>query len=164
MRSMDGVDHALSGLPSPSAPKQKKRFRVWPWLLVGLLLLVGKCGLAMFSGKQDGDAAVQRIHQQLAAGDCAAVFSGASAKYRAAMSEAGHLKFCNGVLKVLGKPGESKFGGFQVVSNTGGTTVSMQVTTTFEKGEAKEAFVFLREDDGLKLLSYNVNSPLFIPE
>ncbi|WP_073974248.1 hypothetical protein [Erythrobacter donghaensis] len=62
--------------------------------------------------------------------------------------------------KRLGKVESSKQTGFNTGFNNGTTTTTIVMQTRFERGEATETYIFTGSGKDMKLLNWNVTSPL----
>ena len=148
--------------PEPGQPKKPRLRALWKWSLVavavGLMFLIGQCGLAYFQGRKFADAAVQEFHQQLNAERYEEIYRNSDEGFRVGSSHDELIGFLQVVHRKLGNAGHASQLSIRVESNTRGTFIVAWYTTAFAAGAAKEAFTWTRRSDGLKLSQYHVES------
>lgn len=120
------------------------------------LLMLGACGAQ--EAVNDANAEVARFHQQLDRADYETIWKNSGSAMQQSGPKDDFVKFLNAVHTKLGNVKESKSAGWNVNSNTGGSFVTLQENTTFEKGNGAETFIFSRDGDRLSLIGYQINS------
>lgn len=154
-------------LPSSESEKSKTpRLRVlWKWSLVaaavGLMFLVGRCGLAFFQGQKFADAAVQEFHQQLNAEQYEEIYRNSDEGFRVGLSHDELINFLQAVHRKLGDAGQTSQVSMRAESNTRGTFIIAWYSTAFASGKAKEAFTWTKRNGGPKLSQYHIESMAF---
>jgi hypothetical protein len=108
-------------------------------------------GAASGAGKKFHDAYNQQKYAEM--------YADADTKFRAAVKPEDWAKLLTGLHDKLGNETDATRIGFNVNYNVGGSTVTMTYSTKFQLGEGTEEFVWLKSNDGVRLLRYNVRSP-----
>jgi hypothetical protein len=120
------------------------------------LLLLSACGAQ--EAVTNANAEVARFHGQLDRADYETIWKTSGEAMRQSGPKEEFVKFLRAVHTKLGNVKESKSAGWNVNSNTGGSFVTVQENTTFEKGNGAETFIFSRDGDHLTLIGYQINS------
>jgi len=127
-----------------------------------LLLAMAVCiGLAGCSSKEDiakAEAAVDQFHKELNASEFDKIYDESSDGMKANASQEKLTKLLSAVHRKLGAFQSGKSTGWKVTAGTSGTIVTLGYTTTYERGEANETFIFKVVADKALLQGYNVNS------
>ena len=129
--------------------------------VAGCLLLAGfaaACGAPVDIGAASG--AGKKFHDEYNQQNYAAIYGDADPKFRAAVKPEEWTKLLTRVHDKLGNEADTTRIGFNVNYNDRGSTVTMRYSTKFQLGEGQEEFVWLKSDDRLRLLQYNVKSPV----
>jgi len=121
--------------------------------------LAAACSAPVDIGAASG--AGKKFHEEYNQQKYAGMYAGADAKFRAAVKPEDWTKLLTRVHDKLGNETETTRIGFNVNYNVGGSTVTMTYSTKFQLGEGTEEFVWLKSGDGVRLLHYNVRSPVF---
>lgn len=124
--------------------------------LLLLVTLLQGCGMA--GAKERSLAAVMVFHKQLNAGDFNSIWNSADDAFKANSSRQQYDQFMSAVHRKLGKVIRTSTVNWSVRSHNLKTMVMLVQQTQFERGSGSEQFTFIAKDDGVKLLSYNVNS------
>ena len=123
-------------------------------VLLGSVLLLGcspvDIGAATGAGK--------RFHDQFNQQNYAAIYQEADPKFREAVQQDALTKLLTKVHDKLGNVTDTTRTGFNVNYNVGGSTVTITYSTKFQQGEGQERFVWLKSDDGVRLLNYDIRS------
>jgi hypothetical protein len=130
------------------------------WIAACCALLLAACNPVAELG--DGDEAVAQFHRQLDAREFDRIWRSSHPEMRKAQSRADYEAFVTAVRDKLGKVERGERQGFNVNTSNGVTFVTINMHTTFERGEADEVFVFRRDGERLALLNYNINSRALI--
>lgn len=113
-------------------------------------------------GKEQGERAVEKFHQQLNAGQYQEIYKQSDDKFKEVATEADFTQLLEAVRRKLGTVQKATFAGGNVNSGTMGTVVTLQYEVEFSEGKGTEQFSFLINGEEAKLIRYDVNSPLFI--
>jgi len=151
-------------LPAPDfkqRPERSKRV-LWKWSLaigaIWLLFLMWQCGSGLYSGSKLASEAVRRFHSQLNSGDYIQICVEADEAFSQSEQRDDLLHFLESIHQKLGNAGADKQTNVRVNATTGGTFVTVQFTTQFDRGQADETFTWRKSGSTLKLYQYNVNS------
>jgi len=129
---------------------------------VPILLAMATAACNVQESVDDAKAAVSVFHADLDAADYESIWKEASEPFRKSAPKAEFEKFLDAVHRKLGKSGKSEQLGWNANATTGGTFISLQMDTQFEKGRGQEQFVFVKNGKELELQAYNINSPALI--
>jgi hypothetical protein len=148
-----------------AAPEPEGRWQFrwrWRWMLtivaVVFLYLMWQCGSALLEGHKLADAATQRFHQQLNAGQYETICEEADEGFGCDQKRDELVKFLSAVHRKLGNAGEPKFVRMNVNATTNGTFTSVVYETKFAMGDATETFTWIKKEGSLKLRGYSINS------
>jgi uncharacterized protein DUF3887 len=108
------------------------------------------------------EAGVVDFHQKLNNGDFDTITNEASAEFKAATKQDDFIKLLSVIHRKLGNFQSSKSTGWNDTVATGGTTVTLNYSATYENGTADENFVFRITDGKAVLLGYHINSMALI--
>ena len=111
---------------------------------------------------KDADAAVTQFHSRFNQSDFSGIWHAADEDFRARGPRQDYDEVFTALRAKLGAETKTERDSFAVNSNNGVTTVSLENSTSFERGDGKESFVFKRDGDDLKLFSYHVESRALI--
>jgi hypothetical protein len=155
------------GLPlenSPAPPKRK--FISLKWTLVAIVLVFGyfawQCGSGMSAAAALSDDAVRHFHSQLDSQAYGEIVSGADEAFQKSTNHDEIIKFLVGVHTKLGAVQGFTRANIFVNATTNGTFIKVTYNSTFEQGKAIEAFTWKKENGGLKLVRYDINSNVFV--
>lgn len=124
---------------------------------IAVVAMLAGCGLK--EKFKDADAEVARFHSNLDAERYQAIWDTTAPQFRSMTRQADFQKILEAVHRKLGKVTGSKQVGWNANAGTGGSTVTVTMDTTFEKGPGGETFVYTKgADQQLKLVGYNINS------
>ncbi len=152
--------------PLPAIPStRKKRFRTRSIVLLCLSGAVGavilwSLGKGAFRDYRLASAAVQHFHQQLNAADYDGIYEDASDELRRSASREDVVKLLEKVHQRLGNAGKTSPAGFHVNWKNGRTAINQVLETDFAKGHGQESFVWIMQQDQLRLYNYHIDSPL----
>jgi len=158
---------ATAGIPVDNYPAQPKRKRVLLKssllaIVVVLAYFMWQCESGMKAGARLSDDAVRHFHSLI---DSAAYGDIVGESDDAFQSSANHdeiIKFLAGVHSKLGLSRGSTRTNIFVNASTNGTFIKVTYQSTFEQGNAVEAFTWRKAGGGLKLVRYDVNSNAFL--
>ena len=128
--------------------------------VAALLVLVASCSVT--KGKEIGESAVARFHNQFNAGQYHDIYAQADEGFRKGTSEADTLAMFDAVHRKLGTVKNTNQTNWRVNTTTAGTVVTLTYKTEFTEGNATEQFTFHVSGDNARLFHYNINSPLLI--
>jgi hypothetical protein len=116
-------------------------------------------GSGLIQGQRQADVTVQHFHDQLNAGQYEEIYGEGTDELRGEDYKHGEfLKILSAVHAKLGNVESSSLQNISLTTNLNGTFLVTVNKTTFEKGEATETFTWRKEDGGLKLNGYNIQS------
>jgi hypothetical protein len=99
------------------------------------------------------------MHQQMANGDFAGIYSSADQRYRDAIERDKSDALFASIQRKLGSPQGCEQGNTFLNVTTNGTTIRSVCKTNFSKNaSAVETFTWIGSDGSYKLLGYNINS------
>ena len=147
-------------LPSPTIPKTGTKELV----AVFCILALAFAALTLFSSRTDkyrepADAAVKQFHEQLAAGQYAAIYDEADETLHTATSQSDFVNLLQSVHQKLGNAQDLNLSR-TAISFHGGGRMSIRVTydTKFTNGTATEQFVWQDQDSRVTLGQYQIRS------
>lgn len=112
----------------------------------------------MAAGRGEALAAVEEFHARMNDGRSGEIYDGASDEFRGASKRQRFDGLLSAVERKLGKVTETKNVGWRVNSRNFQTYVELSQETRFERGEARESFVFLVRGGKASLLRYHIES------
>lgn len=128
---------------------------------VGVIAAVlGACSMAQDAAQAEG--AVQQFHQQLDAGQSAAIYAAAGDELKKVSSEQEFVPLLDAVHRKLGAFKSAAQNGWRVNYQTAGKFVTLDYKSTYAGGEASEEFVYRLAEHGPMLVGYHVNSNALI--
>ena len=149
---------------SPSA-RPKRKWISLKWSLIAVVLLFGdfmwQCGSGMKAGARLSDEAVRHFHSQLDSEAYGDIVRDSDEAFQ--NSENRELvRFLAGVHSKLGPARGFNRTNILVNANTNGTFIKVTYQSTFDQGNAVEAFPWKKAGTGLKLVRYDVSSNAFV--
>jgi hypothetical protein len=129
------------------------------------LAALGALALSACNPAADTKAAedgVTAFHQAMDAGQFAAIYRGSSTDMKSSDSEEGLIKLFGALHSKLGNYKSGKTVSWNDNSNTSGHYVTLVREAQFERGPAKEEFVFRIEGKRAVLAGYHVSSNALI--
>ena len=160
-------ESASAGVPlegHAATPKRNPILVKWS-ILVAILLLgyfMWQCGSGMAAGARLSDDDVRHFHSQLDSGAYADIVSESDEAFQNSESHDGLMKFLAGVHSKLGPSHDFTRTNISVNATTNGTFIRVNYQSTFDQGNASEAFTWRRTGSNLKLVRYDVNSRAFL--
>jgi hypothetical protein len=156
----------LTSVPeSPSAQPKRKWISV-KWSLVAVVLLFGyfawQCGSGMKAGARLSDEAVRHFHSQLDSEAYGDIVRDSDEAFQNSGNRDELVKFLAGVHSKLGPSRGFNSTNILVNANTNGTFIKVTYQSTFDQGNAVEAFTWKEAGGGLKLVRYDVSSNAFV--
>jgi hypothetical protein len=130
-------------------------------ILTAALLVTGN-GCSLTKGKEFGERAVAKFHDQFNSEQYHEIYVQSDEGFRKAASEADALALFEAVHRKLGMVKNSTQTGWHVNATPMGTMVNLVYDVEFSEGKGSEQFVFRVNGDEALLYNYNVNSPLLI--
>jgi hypothetical protein len=112
----------------------------------------------MWEGKEAGDRAVAKFHEQLNDEKLAEIYADAHSKLKEATTEKEFLEFVGAVRRKLGKMTSTSMSGVNIKSVNLVTSIVMTQETTFEHGKGTETFTFELDGDRAVLVGYKIDS------
>jgi hypothetical protein len=103
-------------------------------------------------------AEADKFHRMFDAGQCAEIYRGAGPDLTGAITAADWATMCNGLHAKLGKFKSAADPGWLDQWNNGTHQFVLNYESEYEKGAAKEEFVFRTKGDKLMLAGYHVSS------
>ncbi|MGA6983748.1 MAG: hypothetical protein WBZ11_19495 [Candidatus Sulfotelmatobacter sp.] len=158
---------ATTGITTGSIPAHKKNNKVllkWSLLAAALVLVyfMWQCGAGMSAGARLSDDAVRQFHSQLDSQAYDDIVSDSDEAFQNSATHDELTKFLGGVHSKLGSSHGFTRTNLFVNATTNGTFIKVTYQSTFDQGNATEAFTWKKADGGLKLVRYDVNSNAFI--
>ncbi len=150
---------------SPSAQSKRKWISL-KWSLIAVVFLFGyfmwQCGSGMKAGARLSDEAVSHFHSQLDSEAYSDIVRDSDEAFQNSENRDELVKFLAGVHSKLGPSRGFNRTNILVNANTNGTFIKVTYQSTFDQGNAVEAFTWKKAGTGLKLVRYDVNSNAFL--
>jgi len=108
------------------------------------------------------DEAVRHFHSQLDSEKYDGIVSESDEAFQSSASRDDIVKFLAGVHSKLGSSRDFTRTNIFVNASTNGTFIKVTYQSTFDQGNAVEAFTYKKAGGGLKLVRYDVNSSVFV--
>jgi hypothetical protein len=158
---------ATTGVPLDNYSVQPKHKRVLlKWSLLATVLVLGyfmwQCGSGMKAGARLSDDAVRHFHSQLDSGAYEDIVRDADEAFQNSGNRDEIIKFLAGVHSKLGPSRGFTRTNIFVNASTNGTFIRVTYQSTFDQGNAVEAFTWKKAGAGLKLVRFDVNSNAFV--
>ena len=145
-------------------PKHKRALLKWSLVATAMLLVyfMWQCGSGMSAGARLSDGAVRHFHSQLDAEAYDDILGESDEAFQNSGNRDEIIKFLTGVHSKLGQShGSTRKNIFVSITNRG-TSIRVTYESSFDQGNAVEAFTWRKGAGGLKLLRYDINSNVFI--
>ena len=126
-------------------------------LIVALTLLLAACSFA--ADKNTAEAAVERFHQMVAAGQFEEIYAQATPEFQRAGPRENAIALFREVRDRLGPVRQTSQQGWEVNMVDGGNVVTLTYETQFTQGRGTERFIFRVNGGSAQLLGYNINAP-----
>lgn len=134
---------------------------LWKWsAALGtliLVLLMWRCGSTLVQGRKLADAAVRQFHERMNSENYEEIYRDADEGFRGQNHE-DSIRFLEAVHNKLGTAGTATQINVRVDTNTRGTFLTTQYSTTFAAGAATEMFTWIKNGGTLKLYGYHIQS------
>jgi hypothetical protein len=158
---------ATTGTPLDNYPAKPKPKRVLlKWSLLATVLVLGyfmwQCGSGMSAGARLSDDAVRHFHSQLDSEAYGDIVRDSDEAFQNFENRDEIIKFLAGVHSKLGPSRGFTRTNIFVNASTNGTFIKVTYQSTFDQGNAVEAFTWKKAGAGLKLVRYDVNSNAFV--
>jgi hypothetical protein len=155
---------ATASILADVQPKPKRMLLKCSLAAIALLLcyLMWQCGSGMSAGARLSDDGVRHFHSQLDSEAYADILSESDEAFQNSDNREELIKFLTGVHSKLGPSrGFTRTNTF-VNATTSGTFIRVTYKSTFDQGNAVEAFTWKKGAGALKLVRYNINSNIFV--
>ena len=119
-------------------------------------LIAASC--SMGDHVETAKAGVDEFHARLAESKFEEIYADSASDFQDATTQEDAVKLFAAVITKLGKPISSSQSGWHVNFGTGGTVVTLEMQTEFERGKGVERYVFRISDGVARLMSYHINS------
>jgi hypothetical protein len=148
----------------PAQPKPKRVLLKWSLLATVLVLgyFMWQCGSGMKAGSDLSDEAVRHFHSQLDSGAYGDIVRDSDEAFRNSEDRDELVKFLEGVHSKLGPSRGFTRTNIFVNATTNGTFIKVTYQSTFDQGNAVEAFTWKKAGTGLKLVRYDASSKAFV--
>jgi len=147
-------------------PQLERKRRHWKWLVVAIAILpaylMWQCGSGMSAGARLSDDAVRHFHSQLDSEAYADILGESDEAFRNSENRDEIIKFLTGVHSKLGLSRGFNRTKIFVNATISGTLITVTYKSTFDQGNAVEAFTWRKAPGGLKLVRYDINSNTFV--
>lgn len=144
-----------------TTPVPRKRV-LWKWSLaltaVVLTYFMWQCGLALMQGHAQADVAVEHFHQELNQEQFEQIYQDADEGFASSGKSEELVKFLEAVHRKLGDANTATFRNINVNATTNGTFITTNYETSFARGSATETFTWVKQNGGLKLYGYHIQS------
>jgi hypothetical protein len=137
----------------------------WTLVAIGLLLFgyfAWQCGSGMQAGARLSDEAVRHFHSQLDSEAYSDIVRNSDEAFQNSENRDELIKFLAGVHSKLGLSRDFTRTNVFVSTTTNGTFIKVTYQSTFDQGNAVEAFTWKKAATGLKLVRYDVSSKAFL--
>jgi len=158
---------ATTGTPLDNYSVQPRHKRVLlKWSLLATVLVLGyfmwQCGSGMRAGARLSDDAVRHFHSQLDSEAYGDIVRDSDEAFQNSGNRDEIIKFLAGVHSKLGPSRGFTRTNIFVNASTNGTFIRVTYQSTFDQGNAMEAFTWKKAGASLKLVRYDVNSNAFV--
>lgn len=126
--------------------------------LLSIAFAVFSIGCHYSEGLEATDKAVAQFHERFNNKEFEKIFDEASTEFRELYDKKRVLRDFDKIHEYLGKVKDTERKGWAVDSEPFGLEVTANFETGFERGSAKEKFVFLVGEDRTELMAYEFNS------
>jgi len=154
---------ALLPLPPPPDPLRKRgRTRLVIWIILAVLasiVILLNLGKGAYQAYYLASDATDHFHRQLDAADYDGIYADASHEFRRAATRAESVKFLETVHHKMGESGKRSTAGFHVNWRNGRWWIDAAYNTQFTLGQGQESFIWVMEQDRLRLYGYHIDSP-----
>lgn len=161
------MEEASAGIPLGNYSAQPKPKRVLlKWSLLATALVLGyfmwQCGSGMKAGARLSDDAVRHFHSQLDSEAYGDIVRDSDEAFQNSANRDEIVKFLAGVHSKLGQSHGFNRTNIFVNASTNGTFIKVTYQSTFDQGNAVEAFTWKKAGIALKLVRYDINSNAFV--
>jgi hypothetical protein len=151
---------------SADVPKPERKRTLLKWSLVATAILLAyfmwQCGSGMSAGARLSDDAVRHFHSQLDSEAYGDILGESDEAFQNSGNRDEIIKFLTGVHSKLGLSRGFTRTNIFVNATTSGTFIRVTYESTFDQGGAVETFTWRKAAGGLKLVSYQITSNIFI--
>ena len=131
-----------------------------PLLAIAFALLLGACSAS--ADTQAAEDGVARFHEALDRGKFNVIYAGSGQDLKEVTSQQDFTNLLSAIHRKLGRFRSGKTIGWNVNYRTGGNFVTLNREAQFERGPAKEQFIFRLSGDRAILVGYHINSNTLI--
>jgi hypothetical protein len=155
----------VSSSPFPSLPpdpvtrrSKKKLFAMFAVVFAITLFVLWSCGKGAYHDYRLASAAVDHFHEELDRGNFEAIYSEATEDFRSGGTSADFIEVLETVHQKMGNSGKKTPQGFHVNWKNGRHLVDQVFDTQFALGHAQESFIWVVENDQVRLYYYHIHS------
>ena len=129
------------------------------------IIILASCKGELSSAKRACEPAVLQFHQRLDSGQYDLIYSESDNQFRKTVDNQSEKAFLQNIHERLGRIQASQFNLIRMdISIPEGKAVTVIHTTKFERGAARERFVWRVNNDRAFLVAYFINSDLLDPQ
>jgi hypothetical protein len=122
------------------------------------------CGRAVLHGRKQAIAAVNRFHELLDAENYPQLYQEFDPAYREAITPEKHKAILSKLHNKFGSSKSTENTFVNVNANTSGTFVNATFRTVYANGVVTETFTWRKRGEQLRLVNFNIESPLLLDD
>jgi hypothetical protein len=159
---MDNETIQSEGVLGSTVQMQRKPRKKWPFIVLGLLLLIviagGLAASSVMKWRPVANELAHKFHTQLDSEQYDEIYLGSSSEFKKASTKEEFSKLLVAVHNKLGAVEESSQSFIRVDANTSGKFVIAEFSTRFSKGKGSERFIWRIQDNKRELFGYQITS------